>query len=473
LAGVEEDGLMILKRENKGIGDWEEMIFQGPPQMFGEIFFPRVATGGSNNNVIHLIAGTNPNMQYQGQDHAVLYSRSVDGGITWFPENGIIPEINNNFYHGFAVDTYEIIAEGDNVGILIGSKWIDLILLKSTNGGSTWEKTIIWEHPYPDWNPNYMFETDTFYCVDGAHNMDFDDEGILHVVFGINRTYCDGTGTFWFPAVGGIGYWNENRPSFSNDLNALNPYGHPDSELEEDYSLIGWTQDVNGNGQLDILDDWGTYYLGFSSMPQIIYDDYGDMLVLIFTSVTETSDNGTQNYRHLWLRGSPDSGNNWGQHILLTSELFHIYDECVFPSLAPYSVEWEKYYLTYQRDDEPGLAVRGDEDPYAENYITIMETDFEVGINDKNRLIDELKVSQNHPNPFSDKTLIQIKLFHKCKLSVEVYNPTGQKVLVIDRGFVNQGTHNISVSAEGLNSGLYFYTVKAGDAIVTKKMVVE
>jgi len=65
---------------------------------------------------------------------------------------------------------------------------------------------------------------------------------MVHVVFGINKSYSDGTGRFWFPEVGGIGYWNEDRSTFSNNINALNPYNHPDSELEENYSLIGWTQ---------------------------------------------------------------------------------------------------------------------------------------------------------------------------------------------------------------------------------------
>ncbi|MCD4729974.1 MAG: hypothetical protein K8R74_05210, partial [Bacteroidales bacterium] len=330
ISGYEvEKGLNLLKRDNKGTGDWDHWIFEGP-EGFEDIYFPRIVTGGVNNSVIHLLAITHPGMSiYQGQDPALLYSRSNDGGNTWDPENYVIPLINADLYLGFDFDIYDLHAEGENVAILIGSPKVDFLLLKSTDGGNNWEKTIIWEHPYPFWDSE---PTDTFYCVDGSHNLDFNTEGIVHVVFGINRCYGDGEATYWFPAVGGIGYWNETRPGFSNNINALNPYYHPDSELEDGYSLIGWTQDINGNDTIDVLDDWGIYYLGFSSMPQIYIDDMNRIFV-VYSSITEGYDNDVQSYRHLWCRFSPN-GNWWGQFIHLTSDLSHIFDECVFPSLA-------------------------------------------------------------------------------------------------------------------------------------------
>ena len=121
----------------------------------------------------------------------------------------------------------------------------------------------------------------------------------------------------------------------SNNLNSLNPYDHPDSELEDDFSLIGWTQDINGNDTIDVLDDWGTYYMGFSSMPQIVVDDMNRIFV-VYSSVTEGYDNDAQSYRHLWARTSPN-GDWWGTFHHLTSELIHIFDECVLTSIATYS----------------------------------------------------------------------------------------------------------------------------------------
>jgi hypothetical protein len=467
----EAEGLTLLKRENKGTGDWEELNFLGPPDC-EDLKWPRIATGGVSNSVIHLLAVTAPTSNcgfpYQGQEVAILYSRSFDGGGNWNPENYVIPDIDSSYYNGFSADVYEIRADGDNVGILIGDPWIGLLLLKSTDGGDTWTKTIIWDHPYPFWINGQ--ETDTFYCADGAHSLDFDDNGITHVVFGINRTYSDAAGSYWFPAVDGIGYWNENRPTFSNNLNALSPYGDPGSELEENYSLIGWTQDVNQNGQLDILEDWGRYYLGFSSMPQIIFDESSNILVLVFSSVTETYDNGAQNYRHLWMRGSPN-GSWWGAFHDLTNDLSHLYDECVFPSLATFSDD--AYYLTYQRDNEPGLAVRGDLDEYTENQITFMTTYLGVGFNEKEISGEILSVSQNQPNPFRGETKVKVELFESANVSLTMTTLTGQKVQELNKGPLQPGVNIITIDAAGLKPGVYFYTVKAGDNSITKKMIIK
>jgi hypothetical protein len=469
-----EKGLNLLKRDNKGTGDWEHSIFEGP-EGFEEILFPRIATGGVNNSMIHLLAITHPGMSlYQGQDPALLYSRSVDGGITWDPENTVIPEINDTYYLGFGPDLYDIRADGENVAILIGGPWIDLVLLKSTDSGENWERTVIWQHPFPFFDPSSPIVTDTFYCVDGSHNLDFDNEGKVHVAFGINRTYADDETTHWFPAVGGIGYWNENRPTFSDDMNALNPYNHPDSELIEDYSLIGWSQDINGNDSLDILDDWGTYYLGFSSMPQIYMDD-ADGIFIVYSSVTEGYDNDVQSYRHLWIRFSPN-GNWWGPHLHLTGDLVHIFDECVFPSLAYCNMGWSELELRllYQHDNEPGMAVKGDEDPYGQNYMSIL-SDLSIPINvpENRERTKFIEISQNHPNPFHGNTTIQIKLNEPANLQLEITGITGEKMYEEKIGYLNIGTHLYSIDVPFLAPGIYFYSINDGNYSMTKKMVVK
>ncbi|MCD4683484.1 MAG: hypothetical protein K8R86_09405, partial [Bacteroidales bacterium] len=259
-SGAAYDGLAYSRRADKGSGDWTLIDYLTP--VGNEMVWPRMTTGGVNHSVVHQIALTRPVANggsiYQGIDGAMLYSRSADGGDTWNMQDVLIDEMNSSNYLYFSGDTYEVQAQGDNVAILYGDSFTDLGLMKSTDGGDTWTQTIIWECPYPLWDPNAMFPTDTFYCADGAHGLAFDQSGMVHVVFGINRAQSDGAGAFWYPGVGGIGYWNENRPTFSNDMNALCPYSDcVYSELVDDYSLIGWTQDINNNGTIDVLDDWG------------------------------------------------------------------------------------------------------------------------------------------------------------------------------------------------------------------------
>ena len=474
-SGASVEGLALSYRTEKGTGDWEYMADFDLPDA-GFLLWPRMATGGVDNSVIHLLPISAPSgnggIAFEGVDGAILYSRSTDGGQTWDPENELLEEINSDYYLATGGDTYEIQARGDVVAFLFGDSFQDLCMMKSTDGGDTWTKTVIYEAPYPLWDPNAMFATDTFYCSDGAHALAIDMNGKVHVAFGINRTYSDGAGTFWFPFVDGVGYWNEDRPIFSNTMNALNPYGEEGSELVDDYSLVGWAQDIDGDGEITWLEEYGTYYMGASSMPTIHVDDMGKVYI-VFSSITETYDNGLKNYRHLWARGANNDGEFWGSFTDLTGDLIHIFDECVFPSLAHHSDDY--LYLNYQFDNEPGLHIRGDLHAATENKINFMKVDkadLGTGIEDKPAIMD-IDVAQNQPNPFSTTSTVYVNLRKASELSLEVTNMMGQVVYRIDAGTATAGLNRLTIDGSQLSNGVYFYTVRAGEATVTKKMIVE
>ena len=477
-SGAAIDGLAISIRTDKGTGEWTMTDFFGPAGHEG-LLWPRMATGGVDNSVIHMIPLTKPvgngGAIYEGIDGAVLYCRSSDGGATWDIENELLDEINADYFTHVSGDTYEIQARGDVVAFIVGDSWTDVVLMKSTNGGDDWEKTVIWENPYDLFDPANPIATDTFYCFDGSKHLAIDMDGKVHVAFGINRSLCDGSWpASWFPLVDGLGYWNEDRPTFSNDINALNPYDNaPYTELVEDYSLIGWWQDVNGNGEWDILGmPVGLYYVSPSGQPTIVVDDNNQVFV-IWAGLTETFNNGLQDYRHLWGRSSPNGGEWWGSFVDLTGDLVHIFDECVFPNVSQNSDDF--LYLNYQRDTEPGLHVRGDEDPAGENKITFMKIDkneFGVGIEDKPAILD-IDVAQNQPNPFNGTSTVYVNLRKASELSLDVTNMMGQVVYTIDAGKATAGLNQMTIDGSQLSSGVYFYTVKAGEAVVTKKMIVE
>jgi hypothetical protein len=467
--------LIIETREQKGSGDWAEGFLIGPGDV--PISWPRATTSGVNHSVIQILALTWPVANggpiYQGLDGAILYSRSTDGGATLDPMHIILEGLSSDNYFGFSADIYEwAVTDNDNIAFLVGDSWRDLVLMKSTNGGDSWNKTVIWENPYPFFDPATPYETDTFYCADGSHHLAFDSEDMVHVVFGINRAYADAGGTYWFSLVDGVGYWNENRPTFSNSMDALNPYGEAGSELEENYSLIGWMQDLNGNDSIDVLAEVGFYYVGASSMPQLLITDE-DELYVVYSSVTEGYDNTLQNYRHLWARYSTN-GENWGNFIDLNASILHTYDECVFPSIASNSDD--SLYLIYQIDELPGLAVRGDEDDYTNNTIWFMKqvlSDMMTGTSENNLPVYDFDVMQNYPNPASGLTTIEINVRTATDLTVEVVNMIGQKVITIHAGKVKPGMNHMELDVSNLTSGVYFYSVNAGDAKVTKKMIVE
>jgi len=407
---------------------------------------------------------------YQGLNGALLYSRSSDGGQTWDYQHVVIEGMTSEGNYGFMPSTYEWAAsKGDNIAFLVGDNWSDFFLMKSDDGGDTWTKIIIWEHPYP--NFDFSFITDTLYCPDGAHHLAFDSDHKIHVVFGITRAFYDGFNRYYEPAVDGIGYWNEDLPVFSSDINALCPY--PDcenSELTEDLTLIGWSQDLNGNGQIDLTGSLMNYSVGLSSQPQIVIDEM-DRLYVVYSSVTESYDNGLANYRHLWARGSWDEG-AWGNFTDLTGDLIHAFDECVYPSVS--STTDENIYLVYQVDGIPGIDALGAH-PTTDNDIILMRIPkadlIPVGIRKRTNNPEGLFVSQNFPNPFGSITQVEVEVARNCIADMEVTDLAGRLMYHFKANLV-RGRNLLKINASGLAPGNYFYTISGNSSVITRKMTV-
>jgi hypothetical protein len=383
VASEGENSLFLNYRMNKGEGEWEEFILPGPAG-FEKLFSPQIVTTGNFNEILHLLAlKKDTSIQFEDFDQdnvcKVIYSRSNDFGITW---DILHYEFDfNNEYFGFS-ELSMVWAEPRNntLAFVIGDYYTDLILMKSNDGGDNWEKTIIWEHPYPFFEHNVML-VDTFWANSGSQSVALDFNSKTHVSFAVTCIISDTlntTGNYdWW--ADGIVYWNQDRPVFTNNINALNSFGHPDSELEEDYSLIGWSQDLNGNDSLEIqkFSAGKSVYpsLGLSTMPSIFVRDNGQINI-IWSSVTEGYDNGQSNYRHLWTRSSLEDGDFWDNFHHLTSDLIHIFDECVFPVFAAFP-EDAYLHLIYQHDNEPGLHDENIGIPWSENFTSHLKFYYE------------------------------------------------------------------------------------------------
>ena len=473
--------LYYLTREQKGTGPWIESILEGPESL--PISWNRSITSGSNHNVIHMIYITwntsyTGGAVYQGLNGAFLYSKTSDGGATWDYQHEILEGITADDYFGFTADNYTWAApDGDNIAFVVGEFWTDMFLMKSDDNGESWDKTVIFEHPYPLFNTINTVETDTVFTCDGAHHLAFDSEGKVHVVFGISKTVADAGGWYYYPWVDGVGYWNEDMPTFSNDINALSPYGHPDSELIEDENLIGWAQDMDGDGVLTFVgesyENLGSYNVGASSQPQILIDENDNMYV-IWSGVTETFQTATQNFRHLWGRGFANG--SWGDFYHITNDITFSFSECVFPTIASKSFDSEIHF-TFQEDYEPGMSVQGDLDDPTDNAIRYMSVEkghfIPVGVKENKSLFNENSVSQNSPNPFSDKSYINVEVEKACDIYMEITNITGQLVYATPKRFVKPGALRMEIDAKDLSPGVYFYTVRSGNNKVTKKMIIE
>lgn len=80
-------------------------------------------------------------------------------------------------------------------------------------------------------------------------------------------------------------------------------------------------------------------------------------------------------------------------------------------------------------------------------------------------------LEQNYPNPFNPATTIEYGLPEPSHVTLEVFNITGQRVSVLVDEVQQQGTHQVSFDATGLSSGIYFYRLKTGNSVLTRKSI--
>lgn len=82
-----------------------------------------------------------------------------------------------------------------------------------------------------------------------------------------------------------------------------------------------------------------------------------------------------------------------------------------------------------------------------------------------------LKVD-NYPNPATTSTTITYGLSVASQVDITVTDITGKTVATVFSGEQSQGLQEVEFDVSSLKPGIYFYTVKAGNAVETKKMIV-
>lgn len=79
----------------------------------------------------------------------------------------------------------------------------------------------------------------------------------------------------------------------------------------------------------------------------------------------------------------------------------------------------------------------------------------------------------NYPNPFSDLTTIQFQTSSTARVVLDIYDQTGRKISNLINGELPLGTHQVKFNGSTLPEGLYFYQLKVGNSLTTRKMVLK
>ncbi|MBC8233132.1 T9SS type A sorting domain-containing protein, partial [bacterium] len=89
---------------------------------------------------------------------------------------------------------------------------------------------------------------------------------------------------------------------------------------------------------------------------------------------------------------------------------------------------------------------------------------------------------QNYPNPFNPETWIPFQLEKDADVSISIYSMSGELVKTLYLGKQKAGFYSTKPKSaywdgrdnlgEKVSSGVYFYTLQAGDFRATNKMVI-
>ena len=267
LSHASTGGLVFATRDAVGSGAWTTNTLPALPDESGNDIWhlwPRATVGGADGNTIHAICITAPEgnggVLYNGQDGALIYMRSTDGGANWDMQT--FAELDTSaFAGGFVADSYAIHAEGETVAFAVFNGFYDTFAMISEDNGATWSYEAIVDFPVDNYvlDSGALLDTTIADAVDASGNAMFfnadragdvlvDEAGGVHVFFGAmfyaDSDTTDGTSSYY---------------PYTNGPGVLAQRHGPDTTV-----TIAYAYDIDGSGTLDFEDEIAGYFVGIS-----------------------------------------------------------------------------------------------------------------------------------------------------------------------------------------------------------------
>ncbi|MCC6721134.1 MAG: T9SS type A sorting domain-containing protein [Bacteroidia bacterium] len=447
----------------------------------------------NNKNYIHLVSNYYsstsdgiPVVKLNGVSNPSTYSRSNDGGLTWDKQFIVLPGYDSTRTVAGGGDNYAIDVKDSVVAIVIGGLGDDVVLYKSTDNGNNFAKIMVEEFPYAPFTKKYVATTNRAKTNDGSLDVLIDNNFKVHVFFG--RSYVADEDTTddsynFYPGTAELVHWAEGWDSV-NTCGLAKDY-NDNSTLDINPETTAFL-DANGNLPANVSSATRYGSTSLVSFPSSATDANGNLYVTYSAVHEQAVSPYNANYRDIYVSFSTDGGLTWtiGQNITANANGTLANRENVFGSVAKNCDNF--LHLVYQEDDLPGTNLQNNGNsnthPNDENRIMyraipiadILQSKIGdvVSVNKVNVDPKIFFVSQNQPNPFASETITNIYLRDGSELDLTVSDITGKIVKSENLGFYSAGNSSISINAEGLKAGIYFYTISNSKYSITKKMQV-
>lgn len=513
LASHDGDNIHFYKRATAGQGNWEKI------STVNGMSWPRIVTTGDNGQYVHLFAG------YQDADLVsyVYYCRSTNGGVTWSEPQVLIDQ---DYYVNIpSSDDYVMATNGTDVAIMFGGMYSDLFYLISHDNGETWENVTICQFPHANedgsgrmfdwsWYTMYNSNTDTTWWNDNSYSIAIDNDGTVHVAFGI-LTWAPSAAqenyfSYW-PGLLGIIYWNSDYQNPVDGTNRIPKFGEWEKDNDPEWFGNPYFNQNGRNGISNTLNDQRIYYLaeedggehlhffgtygdsiinyaehignydpyrtyGVYTMPALVVDDATGDVYIGYNALSKERV-GTCSEGLAWLRDAAltcrKDGIWYDEEVNFTGTFEHELDETYYMMSYPHAVNGCGFW-SYSADNYIGLYLDYDSEAgtgqatTTDNYLVVVRFAFSgVDVAEINPLSE---VSSIYPNPANASAGINVNSAMNTDAVISFHNIAGQLVKTVSQN-LTVGVNTINIS--DLTSGVYFCTVKANGYSKTVKLVVK
>lgn len=96
----------------------------------------------------------------------------------------------------------------------------------------------------------------------------------------------------------------------------------------------------------------------------------------------------------------------------------------------------------------------------------------QTDVNETVGLPEAFELKQNYPNPFNPETTINFTMAKQGYVTLKVYNVLGKEIATLVNENRSAGQHSVKFSSKNIASGIYFYSLKSGSLMQTKKMTI-
>ncbi len=390
---------------------------------------------------------------------------------------GAYPYANEVSHTAWSQDglTGYLIFNGVEAGATGSGLSYQLIVYKTTDAGATWNKMPAFDFSSIPSINNKLLATyngtmkKAWFTQDNGMDAVVDADNELHIVSLVRSGFYESADSINY-------YWNLRRKS------ATNVVTYPTYIFDTHTTPTGWDATFIDSLRCKAADTLSTLsdYSSTAAWKKIQIDAR--------IQVSKSTD-GTHLF-YFWLDSDPESFNGENAIPDIFGRGRNLTDSTMTPT-TKFTESGDNYFLyisnitlvngsTYQIPATTSLyrsIVNPDGDvstPFDHYYISDIEFDENdfVGIDELTKS-GNITISRNYPNPFRTSTSIDLTLKNAENVSVNVFNTIGQTVLTKQHGKFTAGTHTLNIDGNSLNSGIYFYTIKAGNDSITGKMIVQ